>query len=236
MAQRCANLVKVHNIPKELIDTDETCIHLVRTKISTTWKTKGAKYIKVHGTKNKRHVIVNVSFAANGHCLFFEVIFQGTTTKPWPKLQGGRKECELSEWNIFYSHNHWSPLQTCKEFVDRILRPYLDAQMQQMALPANQEMIWLIDYWSAHISKEFWDWMKKHHLDILVLCIPTNCTIIYQPAYVVIQCIFKHAFRQEFNKFTMDIISNQLKGGEDVQMNFKMSKLKPQLCPWLYKA
>ena len=93
-----------------------------------------------------------------------------------------------------------------------------------------------IDCWSVHISKEFRDWMKTHHPEILVLYIPANCTSIYQPADVVIQRPFKHAFRQEFNKFTMDTISSQLKGGEDVQMDFKMSKLKPHLCHWLYKA
>ena len=78
--------------------------------------------------------------------------------------------------------------------------------------------------------------MKTHHPNILVLYIPANCTSVYQPADVVIQRPFKHAFRQEFNKFTMDTISSQLKGGEDVQMDFKMSKLKPHLCHWLYKA
>ena len=105
-----------------------------------------------------------------------------------------------------------------------------------MTLPANQEMIWLIDCWSVHINIEFRDWMKTHHSEILVLYVPANYTSIYQPADVVIQRPFKHAFRQEFNKFTMDTISSQLKGGEDVQMNFKMSKLKPHLCHWLYKA
>ena len=34
----------------------------------------------------------------------------------------------------------------------------------------------------------------------------------------------------------MDTISSQLKGGEDVQMDFKVSKLKPYLCHSFYKA
>jgi hypothetical protein len=78
--------------------------------------------------------------------------------------------------------------------------------------------------------------MKTHHPEIFVLYIPLNCTNVYQPTNVVIQRPFKHVFRQEFNKFTMDTISSQLKGGEDVQMDFKMSKLKPHLCHWLYKV
>ena len=41
MAQRCAYLVKVHNIPKELVvNSDQTGIHLVPTGGSKTWETK----------------------------------------------------------------------------------------------------------------------------------------------------------------------------------------------------
>jgi hypothetical protein len=97
MAQRCAYLVKVHNIPKELVvNSDQTGIHLVPTGGSRTWETKGAKHVKVHGAEDKRQITVTVSSAADGRCLSFQVIFQGTTTKSLPKLEGGREECELS--------------------------------------------------------------------------------------------------------------------------------------------
>ena len=71
---------------------------------------------------------------------------------------------------------------------------------------------------------------ETHLLEILMLYIPSNCTSVYQPTDVVIKRPFKHAFRQEFNKFTMNIISNQLKEGENAQMSFKVSKLRPHLC------
>lgn len=34
----------------------------------------------------------------------------------------------------------------------------------------------------------------------------------------------------------MDIVSSQLKGGDDMQMDFKICKLKPHLCHWFYKT
>ena len=78
--------------------------------------------------------------------------------------------------------------------------------------------------------------MKIHHPEIHVLYIPTNCTSVFQPVDVVVQRPFKHAFRQEFNQFTMDTITKQLNGGTNVHIDFKMSKLKPHICHWLYKA
>ena len=110
------------------------------------------------------------------------------------------------------------------------------AKIELKALPADQKMIWLIDCWSVHISKEFREWMKIHHPEIHVLYISANCRSVFQPADVVIQRPFKHAFRQEFNQFTMDTITKQLNGGTDVHIDFKMSKLKPHICHWLYKA
>jgi hypothetical protein len=97
MAQRCTYLVKVYIISKELIvNFDQTGIHLVPIEGSKTWETKITKHVKVYGTENKRHITVTFSLAVDGCCLPFQVIFQGTTTKSLPKLEGGREKCELS--------------------------------------------------------------------------------------------------------------------------------------------
>jgi hypothetical protein len=156
MAQRCAYLVKMHNIPPSLVvNTDETGIHLVPTGGTRTWEEKNSKYVKVHGVDDKRHNTVAASSAANGQILPFQVIFQGLTPRTLPPMNEGCHSCEAVGWNLTYSSNHWSTLQTCKEFVDKILSSYRIAQIEKLNLPTNQEMIWLIDCWSVHISKEF---------------------------------------------------------------------------------
>jgi hypothetical protein len=39
--------------------------------------------------------------------------------------------------------------------------------------------------------------------------------------------------RQEFNKFK-EVITNQLKGAQDVKEDTKMSTFKPKVCDWLF--
>jgi hypothetical protein len=78
--------------------------------------------------------------------------------------------------------------------------------------------------------------MKRNHPKIHLFFIPANCTSIFQPADVILQRSFKHAFRQEFHKFTMDIITGQLQGAGDVKVDTKMSILKPRICGWLFTA
>ena len=102
----------------------------------------------------------------------------------------------------------------------------------------DSKLIWLIDCWSVHKSKEFISWVKVNHPEILFIFIPANCTSVFQPADVILQRLFKHAFRQEFDNYTSDDIDKQLeeKAAKDVKIDMKMSTLKPLLCGWLFKA
>jgi hypothetical protein len=94
----------------------------------------------------------------------------------------------------------------------------------------------LIDCWSVHKSKEFLTWIKKKHPKILILFIPANCTAVLQPADIIIQRPLKHAFILQFNSWTMDNISKQLDKGSEVELDFKISTIKPLLYSWLHKA
>lgn len=129
MAQRCAYLLRGNNISKELVvNIFQICIHLSSIWKSRTWETKRTKHNKVHGTEDKRQVIVIVFSTTHRHCLSFKVIFKGITTKTLHKLEGIKKKYESSRWNNSYSDNHWSTLESYEVFVRKILRPYLDAQ------------------------------------------------------------------------------------------------------------
>lgn len=78
--------------------------------------------------------------------------------------------------------------------------------------------------------------MKKNHPEIHVLYIPASCTSIYQLVDDILGRSFKHAFCQEFNKYTLNNITIQVKAEEEVVMDFKIKTLKPNICDWLYKA
>jgi hypothetical protein len=106
---------------------------------------KNSKHVMVHGVEDKRQITVAASSAANGKVLPFHVIFQGLTSRSLPPLNDGRIACEESGWHVTFTSNHWSTLDTCKEFVDKILSSYRKEQIEELGLPIYQEMIWLID-------------------------------------------------------------------------------------------
>ena len=76
MAQRCAYLIKVHNISQSLVvNSDQTDIHLVPIGGARTWDTKGIKQVSVHGLEDKRQVTVVISSAATCEVLPFQIVF-----------------------------------------------------------------------------------------------------------------------------------------------------------------
>jgi hypothetical protein len=107
----------------------------------------------------------------------------------------GRKTCEETEWHITHASNHWSNLDSCKAFVEKILQPYRLKQIEILGLPTHTPLIWLIDCWSVHTSTTFLTWLKLSHPLVKTIFVPANCTNVLQPADVILQRLFKYVFR-----------------------------------------
>lgn len=146
--------------------------------------------------EDKRQITVSVSSSAAGNLLPFQLVFTGTTDRSFPPRNEGRQMCEDAGWHLTYSNNHWSNLTTCKQFVEQILQPYRRKQVQKMGLDEETKLIWLLECWNVHISKDFISWLKISHPQILFIFVPANCTNVSQPADVILQRPFKHGFRQ----------------------------------------
>ena len=139
MVQKCAYLVKIHNIrPSLIVNIDQTGIHLVPTRGARTWKERNSKCIKIHGVEDKRKITVAASSTANGQVLPFQVIFQGLTIRFLPSMNEGHHSCEDVEWQLTFSSNHWSTINTCKEFVDKILSTNLSSYSNQRSTTSKK--------------------------------------------------------------------------------------------------
>jgi hypothetical protein len=81
--------------------------------------------------------------------------------------------------------------------------------------------------------------LKDFHPLVKTIFVPANCTSVFQPVDAILQRSFKHAFRNQFDEWSMDQIQQQLKNAtpaENINLESKLSVLKPLLCTWLYSA
>lgn len=237
MNYRVAYLAKLYNIPPSLVvNSDQTGIHLVPAAGGKTWDAKGTKDVKILGMEDKRQITCVMSSSASGELLPIQAIFTGKTSRCLPKQSEEKAKCIELGWHFTFSPNHWSTLHTSQQFVEEVLEPYLASKIALLKLPKDQKLVWIIDSWSVHKSMEFLDWIKSKHPNILVIFVPANCTSKLQPADVILQRPFKHAFKLEFHNWTAAEVKAQIESKGDLEVNLSMSNLKPRIPAWLFYA
>ncbi len=78
----------------------------------------------------------------------------------------------------------------------------------------------------------FFNWMK---LKFINACVSFwNCTNTFQQINVILQCLFKHAFKKESYSWTCSTIKTQLLKGKNLKVDFWMLILKPNTCAWIF--
>jgi hypothetical protein len=84
-------------------------------------------------------------------------MFTSTTHQCLPLSNDIKDKCKNSSWDLTFSENHWSTLETMKQFVHKILLRYLHIQICHLGLQESQKMVWLLDCWSMHKGHGFLD-------------------------------------------------------------------------------
>jgi hypothetical protein len=118
--------------------------HLPKGK--KTWEMKEKNIYMFWGSRTKKKIASSVSSLNNGNFLHVRIIFIGTTIRCLLPRTIGKVFCLIKSFHLLYFVNHWSTLEICQQFVERILIPYMKDQMQELNLPKEQKMIWLLDF------------------------------------------------------------------------------------------
>ncbi len=153
--------MKSYNIPiAHVVNSDQIGVHLIPMAWEMTWESRGTKHVQVLGVEDKALVILVVSLVVNNVLLPNKIVFTSITPRCLPPSTKGEDKCMSSSWELTFSENHWCTLEITKQYVHKILLPYLHIQITQLKLQENKKMVWLLDCWSVHKNHEFLDWMK----------------------------------------------------------------------------
>ena len=125
------------------------------------------------------------------------MIYQGKTDASLPPLHL-RLKTKFQGWHFTCNETHWSDLPTMKALVRRFIEPHRKATVQRLGPSQEQNVIWLIDVWSVHVSKAFRSFMREKFPFILVLYIHLSCTSKFLQDVAVQKLVkrgVQHAFR-----------------------------------------
>ena len=243
MAKRVSGAAAQYDIVHAcfVINWDQTGLVLLPSHKYTFEHVK-EKHTALVGQEEKRQITAVVASALSGEMLPLQLIFTGQDKNK--KEQ--RAVPTLSEvtakrtrnWHLTQTHNHWSTLESMKDYIRLIIKPWVDAKGREHGI-LNPHCILLIDCWSVHTSQEFRTWMDKAYPDYHRVFVPAGCTGKAQPADVVLQRPFKNHITNAFNTWMTDEIHLTVKGGvapQDVRVDTGLKKLKPHLVHWAWSS
>ena len=179
MSKRMAVMIKLNSIhPALIINSDQTGVHLI-PNTNYTYAFKGAKDVAVPGLEDKRQITMVVGSAWSGDLLPLQFIFAGKKESNVQKLYKTPDGNLREQWGIHVTctENHWSNLETTKQYVSEILFPFIQSQIKEFDIKPKKrnkpiKSIFILDCWYVHRSKEFRDWMDENYPDIILLFIP----------------------------------------------------------------
>ena len=211
---RLVHTISENSITIELtVNTDQTLV-TYSAGASETYAPKGSKQVEVAGKDEKRGFTAVVGISMSGDVLPFQAIYVGNTPRslPSPAAPDYHKATHTLKF-LFESggSNHWSTLSTMQSYAQHILVPYFEDHRKDQ----NQIYVWQIDCWSVHQSAEFHHWMYKTYPWIQIHYIPANCTGLFQPCDVGIQCVFKLAVKCSALQDTINDTMEQLGCGTE---------------------
>jgi hypothetical protein len=107
------------------VNNDQIGVHLVPNGDEKTWELKGTKHVQVLGLEDERKMTMVVSSNITKNLFPPWIMFTGSTLKTLPPNSNGKTSYINNGWDLIFIDNHWSSLETTKQFVKKILLLYL---------------------------------------------------------------------------------------------------------------
>lgn len=244
VAKRLAVMIyndEIHR--KMIINFDQTGVHVVPKSRFTYAKAK-TEHVSILGFDDKRQITMVVGCTYDGDLLPLQIIFQGTDKKRLNQLYSHPFKPDFNIKNegfhITCSPSHWSTFDTMKEYIKKIIVPWMDKMKKEYSteIKSDAKCVVILDCWNVHRGEEFRSYMKQNHQDIILLFIPPHCTSRLQVADVVLNFPFKFGIKKQFEQWSLNILMKEFEKDETqiTAPNLGLTILKPLLVEWAYHS
>ena len=241
MAKRVSARAAQHQIthPCFIINWDQTGVLLMNSHKYTYHNTK-EKQVPIVGADEKRQITAVVASTLGGDLLPLQLIFKGQDkNKKQQKSVPTLREVDAKRtagWHLTQTSNHWSSLESMKDYIRHIIRPWVQAKGREHNIK-YPHCVLLLDCWSVHTSKDFRSWIAEAYPQYHLIFVPAGCTSKAQPADVALQRPFKAGIVNEFTRWMTSEIHHLIKGGmapAEIKVDTGLARLKPMLVGWAW--
>ena len=219
-------VVEMEDIPPELVlNWDQTGISIVPGS-SWTMEVKGSKQVEIAGMSDKRLITAVFCGTLKGEFLPPQLIYQGKTSACLPRHEFP------DDWHITCTPNHWSNEDKMKEYIHKIIIPYVDRKRKELKVSTDQPALAIDDVFKGQQTEDITKLLEQNN--IYVVSVSANCTDRLQPMDLSINKEAKDFMRNKFREWYATQDQDQLQEGEDITpVDLRMSIMKPLGARWL---
>ena len=219
------SVVVMEDIPTGLIiNWDQTAMKIVPSSAWTMEK-KGTKRVEIAASDDKRQITAIFACSLSGNFLPLQLIYQGTTPRCLPKNVPFPKD-----WDITYTHNHWSNTDTMIDYVNNVILPYVTATRKTLKLSSDHPALVIFDVFKGQCTEEVLKLLVDNN--ILYMLVPANTTDKLQPLDLSVNKPAKDFMKQKFQDWYGRIICKQLEDGIEEEVDLRLSVMKPMVANW----
>ena len=158
-------------------------------------KLRERKELKSSRKDDKRQVTALFAGSMTGDFLPPQLIYQGKTQCSLPKID-------------FPADWHWSNQSIMKDYVQKILLPYVERKRRELMVAEDYLALVLFDNFKAQCTPEILKVLDDNNINVLLM--PPNCTDRLQPLDLTVNKSAKDFLRSKFkagmlNKFVLSL-------------------------------
>ena len=155
-----------------------------------------------------------------------QLIYQGKTQRSLPKIDFP------ADWHVTFSTNHWSNQSTMKDYVQKILLPYVERKRRELKVAEDYPALVLFDNFKAQCTPEILKILDDDNINVLL--IPPNCTDRLQPLDLTVNKSAKDFLRSKFQSWYAEQVCSQFRGdSEKSPFDTRLSVVKPLGTQWM---
>ena len=220
------NVIAMDEIPPEkVINFDQTGINYIPVS-SWTMEVEGAKRVEVAGKDDKRQITAVFAGTMTGDFLSPQLVYKGKTIRCLPQYQFPES------WDITFSVNHWSNELTMKDYVEKIILPYIKDKRRSLNLPSDYPGLLIFDNFKAQCTSDLLKLLDDNYINVTL--VPANCTDRLQPLDLSVNKAAKEYLRGEFQTWYAKQISQQVQGySEKKPVDLRLTAVKSLGAKWL---
>jgi len=224
-------VVEMEKVPPELVfNWDHTGINIVPGS-PWTMEEKGSKRVEVAGLNDKRQITAVFCASLAGEFLPVQLIYQGKTSACLPRY------AFPDDWNITHTPNHWSNEDKMKEYIQKIILPYVSAKRENLKLQPTHTALAIYDEFKGQLTPAIFSLLEANN--IIVVKVPANCTDRLQPMDLSVNKAVKDFLRKKFQIWysqEVERLYRTTSPGNFSPVDLRMSILKPLGAEWLVSA